>query len=270
MSQLVEMPFKCGDGEALMTYAYGESSPAERDAIAAHVARCESCAEEVAAIGATREQLAAWTPPPQTLGFQITRNEERRSGVPAGATERGGAADEPVVPATILRPAAWWNRPLPAWAQMAAAVVIFASGLAIGMSRGTSPAATVARDGAVTPAAGASLAQTSVTRDELARVEQRLRGEIAQVRTAAPATESSAVVMQRVSQMIAASEGRQRQQLEDRTAQLATDFWNRRTTDMVNIEKRLGVTTTKVLGNQQVINSLAQRVLYTPAQPYEP
>ena len=260
MSQLVEMPFRCGNGEALMTYAYGESSPAERDAIAAHVARCASCAEELAALGSTRTQLAAWAPPPQTLGFQITRAEQR-----AGVT-----VDEPDTAATILRPAAWWNRPLPAWAQMAAAVVIFSSGLAIGMSRGTSPAATVAREDGPAPAAAVSLAQTSVTRDELARVAEQLRGEIAQVRTAAPANESNAVVMQRVSQMIAASEGRQQQQLQSATAQIVTDFWNRRTTDMQNIEKRLGATTNRVLGNQQVLNSLAQRVYYTPAQPYEP
>lgn len=262
MSQLVEMPFRCGNGEALMTYAYGESSPAERDLIAAHVARCVSCTRELAAIASTREQLAAWTPPPQTLGFQITRGEE-----PIGAKVDEPAVGKPV--AVILRPAGWWNRPLPAWAQMAAAVIIFASGLAIGMSRGT-PAVTVARDGSATPAAPASVAQMSVTREELANLEQRLRGEIAQVRTAVPAGESNAITMQRVNQLIAASEGRQQQQLESATAQIVTDFWNRRTTDMANIEKRLGVTTTKMRDNQQVINSLAQRVYFTPAQPYEP
>src|SRR6188768_516484 len=111
MSQLVETTFRCGDGEALMTYVYGESSPAERDAIAAHVARCVACADEVAAIGSTREQLAAWAPPARPLGFQITRREELTA-------ESESVVTPPGTPATVLRPAAWWNRPLPAWAQM--------------------------------------------------------------------------------------------------------------------------------------------------------
>jgi anti-sigma factor RsiW len=258
MSQLVETEFQCGNGEALVTYVYGESSPAERDAIAAHLALCEACAEELAAIGSTREQLAAWTPPAATLGFQVMGSDSLVNEAPAG-------------PATVLRPAAWWSRPLPAWAQMAAAVVIFASGLTIGLSRSASPSATAAR--AAIPVAAlptAAVQPASATRDELARVEQRLTGEIARLRTTAPAADPSAAMMQRVSQMIAASEARQQQELEFRTGQIVRDVANRRQIDMINIERRLGTTAMRVIGNQNDINSLAQRVAYPAASPYVP
>jgi hypothetical protein len=273
MSQLVEQSgfsgesrFRCGDGEALMTYVYGESSPAERDTIAAHLVRCGACTEEVAAIGATREHLAAWTPPLQTLGFQITSRPEQ---VPATDD-----IVEPAAGATILRPAAWWSRPLPAWGQMAAAAVIFASGLAIGMARGGSPAppATVARTAVAPAAVTASTTQTPVTREELARLEQRLTGQIAQVRTAAPvAAEPTAATIQRVSQMIAASERRQEQELNFRTAQIVTDVANRRTIDMNNIERRLTAQAVSVQSTQQNFKSMAQRVGFMPANsPYVP
>jgi len=264
MSQLVETTFRCGDGEALMTYVYGESSPAERDAIAAHVAACVMCADEVAAIGSTREQLASWTPPFQTLGFQLPRRENL-------SPEAESVARPPAATATILRPSRWWNEPLPAWAQMAAAVVIFASGLTIGLMRNSSPPPTAAHEAPILTAQSASVTTPAVTREELARLEQRLTGEIAQMRAAAPvATQPPAAMMQRVNQLIAASEGRQQRELEFRTAQIVRDFSNRRQIDLANIEQRFGATTVRVMGNQRDINSLAQRVAYPASSPYVP
>jgi hypothetical protein len=113
-----------------------------------------------------------------------------------------------------------------------------------------------------------------VTGEDLAQIEQRLRGEIAQLRTAATSTAGTGdarAVMQRVSQMIAASEARQQNELNLRTSVLAQDWQNRRVLDLTNIEKRLGSTTVRVLNNQQDINSLAQRVGYSPSpSPYVP
>src|SRR5262245_61961409 len=105
----------CATPEALVTYLYEECEPAERQSIAAHIAICTACAEEVQALGDTRAHLASWSPPALPLGFQITRTE----------------AKPPVNPETgrVLRPAAWYRQPLPAWAQVAAAVVIFAAGM---------------------------------------------------------------------------------------------------------------------------------------------
>ncbi|HVZ22690.1 MAG TPA: zf-HC2 domain-containing protein, partial [Vicinamibacterales bacterium] len=110
--------YRCGDYEALVEYLYDECEPGTRAAVAAHVASCDSCAEELEALGGTRRTLAAWTPPDVRLGFQVTP----RAADGADARGSGGAR--------VLRPAWWWQRPLPAWAQMAAAIAIFASGLA--------------------------------------------------------------------------------------------------------------------------------------------
>jgi len=264
MSQLVETTFRCGDGEALMTYVYGESSAAERDAIAAHVAACVTCADEVEAIGSTREQLASWTPPFHTLGFQIRPPEEP-------TPQRESAVPPPAATGPILRPPRWWNQPLPAWAQMAAAVMIFASGVTIGMMRSPSLTTTAAHEAPVVTAQPSSATTATVTREELARVEQQLKGEIAQMRTAAPAAaEPTAAMIRRVNQLIAASEGRQQRELEFRTAQIVRDFSNRRQIDLTNIEQRFGATTVRVLGNQRDINSLAQRVAYPASSPYVP
>src|SRR6266498_1495546 len=65
--------FQCGDPAGLITYLYDECEPGERDAIAAHVANCFVCTEELASLGATRTQLASWTPPDAAVGFQITK-----------------------------------------------------------------------------------------------------------------------------------------------------------------------------------------------------
>lgn len=150
----------CATPEALVTYLYGECEPAERESIAAHVAICASCAEEVRALGDTRAHLASWSPPALPLGFQITRTESDQ-------------------PAKVLRPAAWYRQPLPAWAQMAAAVAIFAAGMSVSAFRssGEQPRRIVEAP-ATRPVAMRADAQPDdlrVTRAEFARLEARLR-----------------------------------------------------------------------------------------------
>ena len=151
----------CGNHEALIGYLYDECEPAEREAVAAHVALCASCAEEIQALGDTRAHMVSWTPPALPLGFQITRTESD-------------------TPGKVLRPAAWWGRPLPAWAQAAAAVVIFAAGMSVNLERsgGGAPAPVVAQAPSAesTPVAETPAADDiTVTRAEFARLEQRLR-----------------------------------------------------------------------------------------------
>ena len=74
--------FTCGDHGALVSYLYDECAPNERRAISAHVAICRACAEELTALGATREQLATWTPPEAQLGFRIV-SDSPSSNAPA-------------------------------------------------------------------------------------------------------------------------------------------------------------------------------------------
>jgi hypothetical protein len=224
----------CGDHEALVSYLYNECAPGERRAISAHVAICRACAEELMALGATREQLALWTPPDVQLGFRIV------SDVPQ---------------ATVLRPPRWWRQPMPAWAQAAAAAVIFATGLTLGVLRGATPvpSRTVA----------ASTPNTSVTRADLVALEQRLRSELSQshpAATPAAATPADAQILQQVRAMIDDSEQRQRRELVLRTAEMTRDFDAQRNDDLARIERTLGqmdgTTGVEVAQQRQMLNYL--------------
>ena len=150
----------CATPEALVTYLYEECDPVERQSIAAHVAICAACSAEVEALSDTRAHLASWSPPAQSLGFQITRTESDQ-------------------PAKVLRPAAWWKKPLPAWAQAAAAAVIFAAGMSVNAFR--SPAEQPARIAEAQKRQPVALAadtrgdDLSVTREEFNRLEARFR-----------------------------------------------------------------------------------------------
>jgi hypothetical protein len=226
--------FHCGDNEALVGYMYDEGEPGERAAIAAHVATCASCAGELAALGATREGLAAWTPPDVPLGFRIV-SEPPANVVPLARRSAG-------------REGGWWQRPMPAWAQAAAAAMIFAAGLGLGALRGGSvePASAVATTAAP---ATAGAAATTVSPQDLRALEQRLLAEVAQARPApgsvAPATApqvagTATLTMQQVQALIAESEQRQQRELTLRTAEVIRDFDTQRRGDLARIQQTFG------------------------------
>jgi hypothetical protein len=211
--------FECGDNATLVAYLYDEAPPAERHAVEAHLRVCAVCAAELAALTSTSLQLAAWTPPEADLSFRIV------------SESRG---------ASVLRPPRWWQQPLPAWAQVAAAAAIFAVGLALGSGvrqsvPEASPAPAVAQAPAVAPV-------STVSRDDLARVEQRLRSEMARMReAAAPAPAASdGQVMARVRALIEESEQRQRRELALRTTEVVRDVEAQRQFDFARIQRAFG------------------------------
>ena len=111
--------FTCGNREALVAYLYDECDAENRVRMAAHLSQCGDCSDELASLLTTRRLLTAWTPPEVDLGFRLPEGEG------AGGAGRGslrGSGGRPQ----------WWRQPLPAWAQLAAAVAIFAAGLAAG------------------------------------------------------------------------------------------------------------------------------------------
>jgi hypothetical protein len=243
--------FKCRSEQAhaaLAAYLYGESDAAERAAVEAHLAVCAACASELAALGATRSALASWAPPDAALGFRIVSDR----------------APEPA--AAVLRPARWWRQPLPAWAQAAAALVIFAAGALLGMRAGTpasSPAAPVAASRQVAPAPAAS----SVSAQDLAALEQRLRREMNGLRSAPSATPvavpgapSDEQVLQRVRALLTESEQRQQREMSIRLAQVLRDVDMQRRMDLARIEDTFGqmqgVTGAELLQQREVINYL--------------
>jgi hypothetical protein len=206
--------FACGDTSALVSYVYDECELEVRAAIAAHLDRCVSCSREIEGLGWTRQQLGVWTPPVAELGFQM----------PVSALERR-------LP--------WWRAPLPAWAQVAAAVLLFSAGLTVGMARGA---------GTDTPAASSQPVATSVVNtvspDDLAHVEQRLKAEMAQLRPASPAVtvapSSDEAIMRKVQALVEQSEERQRREFTIRSVELARDIEAQRRVDLASVRETLG------------------------------
>jgi hypothetical protein len=198
----------CGNDDALIGFLYDECAPGERDAIAAHVTRCMSCAEEIQSLRLTRGRLAAWAPRTAALGFRITPE-----------MARAGLSDPP----TVLTSPRWWAQPLPAWAQMAAAVAIFAAGMTLGSSR----ASVVDDRVSATTSAPASMVPASVSQKDF----DALRAEVSRLRAvtaSAPAEVPDAALVRQVAslvdQRVNASELRLRGELATDTAQLTRDL----------------------------------------------
>lgn len=217
--------FQCGDQAALIGYLYDDCDPTEAAAIAGHLAICATCAQEVRALEHTRQGLQAWTPPDVALGFQV---------VPSTST------------AQVLRPARWWARPLPAWAQVAAAVVLFSTGVVLGSFRGGAPAPEAAAVATASTPVAAPAAAT-VSTDDLAALEQRLRAEFSQARSATPGPVPASTVapnqgalMQQVRTLIEESERRQQRELTLRTAEVVRDVDAQRRGDLARIERTFG------------------------------
>jgi putative zinc finger protein len=239
--------FTCGDHGALVSYLYDECTPAERRAIAAHLVVCGACGEELIALGGTREQLATWTPPDAQLGFRIAPETSKSN---------------------VLRPARWWRQPMPAWAQAAAAVVIFGTGMMLGAVRGVMQPADRGLQGPAavrsTTAVAASTANAApITRADLVALEQRLRSEMSQTHATsqnAAASPGDARILERVRVMIDESEQRQRRELALRSAELVRDFDAQRNVDLARIERTLGqmdgTTGVEVAQQRQMLNYL--------------
>ena len=247
--------FQCGDPGALVAYLYDECEPGERELIAAHITRCATCASEIDTLGATRRTLAAWTPPEMALGFQITRAHDARP-----------AANQPVAGKVLEPKIAWWRAPLPAWAQAAAAVVIFAAGVSMGVARNATTEQVSSRDAGLNPQA-TNTSATNVSRQELAALEQRLKAEMSQVRTApaagpAPARSADAV-MAEVRALIEQSNAEQNRDFTLRLVELASDFDVRNRRVLEQFGELQGAVRTEFgqqrQVNQQLINRVSER-----------
>ena len=277
--------FRCGDNPELVAYLYDDCEPGQREAIAAHLTQCAACAAELASLRATRQQLATWRPPDVALGFRVTRSDaadetpvlpfaarsappeapqclpERLDGVPQRLPERLDGAP--------YGGARWWQRPLPAWAQVAAAVAIFASGIALGAARtgAQPPSARVASSAVPTesnrgrgvfapasqssaPASSAIQPVAAVTARDLESLEQRLREEFVALKgqlTQAKGTEKSTgardeeqALLRRVQMLIKESEERQRAEAGLRVAAMAHQLDVKRQMDLAQVQGSMG------------------------------
>src|SRR5262249_18889977 len=104
--------------EALVTYLYDDESDAAAHAVfEAHLATCVRCVDDLAALRGVRTRLARWPPPEPTS---------------ASRSQQSAANPQSTInPPPAIRNPQWW-RAIPAWAQVAAALVFL--GVAAGVA----------------------------------------------------------------------------------------------------------------------------------------
>ena len=261
--------FNCEDKDTLVAYLYDEADDALRREVRTHLRTCAACAAEVDALQALRRDLLAWQPPETALNFAIVQK-----------------------PATLLQPSRWSRPSLPAWAQVAAAVLVFAAGVALAnvQVRYGSDGLTVTT-GWLTPAVGgpgvrqadpAALKSTPTTaadssgvasrsttddwRPAFTALESALRRELQMVRSTQAASARAAVppaeidtVLRQVRALVNESEERQRQELALRMTQFGRDV----RTDLIRMNqgfRQLQERTGMVENSQRGVMSLMRRV----------
>jgi hypothetical protein len=244
--------------ETIVAFLYDELDASRRRDFNAHLLTCVVCRDEVAGLRTVRTQLARWEPP---------------------------ALASPTAPVAATSRAAWW-RTVPAWAQVAAALLFLGvsagianldvrydqNGLSIttgwsGGSRGSgvpSEAQSAKLGQGLNMGAGA--AADAPWRSDLTALERQLRSELrafqpsvsAQaVRVASP---SDAETLRRVRALLDESEKRQQRELALRIAEVVRDVNAQRQVDLRNIDHTLGIVRNEVgvevLKQRQSLNLL--------------
>jgi hypothetical protein len=250
--------------ETIVAYIYDDLGGEEHERFARHLRGCVDCSEEVAQFASVRQHLAAWTPP--ALESLV------------GGRAEGRVANDVPASSPPARSTGWWA--IPVWAQVAAAMLCLGVGTGIGAgfadlrvtygSQGLTIATgrTLEREaaGAATPRAAAETA----SRADLTALEQQLRAEIVANRSLVertaqlPEPAASEDVMRRVRTLVRDSEQRQQRELALRVAEVARDVQAQRQSDLVRIDRTLGVlqnnTGMAVRRQEQLLNNLAVRV----------
>jgi hypothetical protein len=222
--------------QAILSYLYGDSADldrAERATFEAHVAGCERCRSELAALEGVRTTLAGWTPP-------ALRPQDRLSFGPVNA------------PPEPPQSTAWW-RDVPVWARAAAALLCLAAGVSIAnldVQYGSDgfrvrtgwtaePAAVAQRVGQETQGSPAAAAPW---RAELTAFEERLRSELAPAESEAarPASIDESELFGRVRTLVRESEQRQQRELALRLAETMREISALRQADLMRIERNIG------------------------------
>jgi len=240
--------------ETLIAYLYDDIDAATRATFEAHVSSCAACRAELDGLRGVRRQLAAWAPPERQAvadsqqspdnGQQFPRLSTVNSRLPTVDSRRTSGKQ--------------WLPDVPAWAQVAAAILIVgvAAGIAnldirydangLSIRTGWSTAAAPARTDTV-----ANSVATTVTRAELVALEQRLRDEVRTLQAGAhavAATDAQPVrasadgdLMRRVRTMLDEGEKRQQRELALRVGEVLRDVSAQRQADLVRIDRSLGL-----------------------------
>jgi hypothetical protein len=256
-------PHSCPSEESLVTALYGETTPEQQGVIEAHLAACATCREQLEALGALRLSLQQWHAPALPANFRLVAEP----------------AAEAMPSAVVSGPARWSSRAVATAALAAAAMLVVgvaaslanlgvtvgAGGVTFRTGWGRAPEAAQQAPGtpsivssmpAVESAAAATPAAAPVGADvddlawrrEVAAAEQRLMAalehRLARTASASPVVAqgllADEVFMQRVQELLDASETRQQRNLALRITELARDFDLQRKSDLVTIQQGLG------------------------------
>ncbi len=214
--------------DALLDYLYEEGSPADRLKIAKHLQECAACSVAVLEFQNVRGMLRDWTPPASELGFRLVQD--------------GQAA--PVAP-----PAVWTSR-FAGWSQAAAAVVLFAAGMAVSqLSVDYSDGAVRvqmrpgASDASLQPVSARARTSSILLPAETAgpigadAMYRELRDRVASSTASSTDTEQ---LLQRVRAMIDQSEQRQQRELALRLSQVASEVDTQHQADLLSIQQNMG------------------------------
>jgi anti-sigma factor RsiW len=260
-----------GDREAaLMAYLYDDMTPEERAAFDAHLAACARCRVEIGGLRDVRQQLTLWSPPsfaaaPDRSILGQTVDDRRRADVIDFESARQS-------PTTTKR--SWW-REMPAWARVAAALVVLGVSAGIanldvhydgsGLSVRTGWSKAVAQSAAVKTTDGSRAVDDKPWRDDLAALEQQLRHEFHDASPASPpvvrnAAVNDAEVVRRLKALIDESEKRQQRELALRVAEMLRDVNAQRQADLRKIDQNMGLmqdrTGVEVLRTRQAVDYL--------------
>ena len=212
--------------EALLAYLYEEGDHAERLTVARHLQECAPCSVAVLEFQNVRGMLHDWTPPATELGFRIVQ-------------------EKPAVPVPP-RAFSFWPPAYGGWARAAAAVLVFAAGMAVSqftMSYDAGVLIVRLRQPDTVPA------QSQHARDkwiELAAEngpgvmtvpERPLDNRLTPVATTDTSTEQ---LLQRVRSMIDQSEQRQQRELALRLSQLNSEVDAQHQADLLRIQQNFG------------------------------
>jgi hypothetical protein len=246
--------------EALVASLYDDGDPVLKAAFEAHLTACGLCRDELDALRGVRAQLGRWAPPePSFAVFSSPQSAIRNPQLQS-----------------------WW-RQMPAWAQVAAAMLLLgvsagvanldvrydANGLSVRTGWSKQPLAPAA---AVAPGDGTS----APWRADLTALERQLKTEFhaAQVSAAnvAPvaatpraASAADADVLRRVRALLDESEKRQQRELALSVAEVLRDVNAQRQADLVKIDRSLGVVQNN-LGVEVMKQRQSLNLLYRASQ----
>jgi anti-sigma factor RsiW len=235
----------CDSKELLVGFLYDEIDPVSKRTVERHLKTCADCRDELAELGATREQIALWAPPDADLGFRIVR----------GAAEPTPSRSR-------------WFSFSPAWGLAAAAVIMFAIGAAI-----ANLDIRYGSDGLVVRTGWnhAAEAQATVTpvdwKAQAEELDRRLR-DLEQAASERPAVQhasasalSDSELIQRVREIVGQSETRQQRALAARLTEMMHEYDAQRRLDLATTDQRI----TRLQNTSGLTNNYLQRLLVRTA-----